>query len=266
MNSNELKYIPINNVLTAKSQPRTTFDAESLEELAASIRQVGIIQPLTVQAEGGNMYRLISGERRLRAATLAGLREVPCIVVSADEEQKRIMMLVENIQREDLNYIEEARAFVELMRAYELTQEELSVKIGKKQSSISNKIRLLKLGTRVIEKLSEVPLTERHARALLSLPDEASRLDAIEQIIQRGLNVRQTEQLINKMNEDAAEAHSRSKIKNYFNYRIYTNTIKQTFETIKNSGAQDASYQETRFDDRVEVTITIPLKKEEKHD
>jgi ParB family chromosome partitioning protein len=204
---------------------------------------------------------LISGERRLRAAIKAGLERVPCVLIRADEEDLHLMALVENIQREDLNFIEEAKAYQQLIDTYHFSQVELADKIGKKQSTISNKLRLLRLGDEVIHMVVDNALTERHARALLAIPDTEQRINALNTIIKRDLNVRQTEELVEKLKSEVMLTSSRRTIKNIFNYRIYTNTIKQAYDTIKKTGI-DADYNETQYDDRVEVRIVIPIERD----
>ncbi len=256
----ELKLIPVGDIIANVNQPRKYFDDESIAELAASIRGVGIIQPLSVSDAGGGRYHLISGERRLRAAKLAGLDKVPCVLIRAEQEDVELMALVENIQREDLNYIEEARAYVQLIERYSFTQAQLAEKVGKKQSTISNKLRLLKLGEEVLDAAVKNNLSERHARALLQVPDTEMRLKAVETIIKRDLNVRQTEDLVEKLKNEVLMNSGKKNIKNVFNYKIYTNTIKQAYDTILKTGIE-ADYNETQFDDRVEVRIVIPIDK-----
>lgn len=256
----ELKLIPVGDIIANVNQPRKFFDDESIAELAASIRGVGIIQPLSVSDAGGGKYNLISGERRLRAAKVAGLDKVPCVLIRADQEDVELMALVENIQREDLNYIEEARAYVQLIDRYHFTQAQLAEKVGKKQSTISNKLRLLKLGEEVLDAALKNNLTERHARALLQVPDTEMRLKAVDTIVKRELNVRQTEDLVEKLKNEVLMNSGKKNIKNVFNYKIYTNTIKQAYDTILKTGIV-ADYNEMQFDDRVEVRIVIPIEK-----
>ncbi|MCL1802860.1 MAG: ParB/RepB/Spo0J family partition protein [Eubacteriaceae bacterium] len=256
----ELRLIPITNIIANKNQPRRNFDANSIEELAQSIRAVGIIQPLSVRETDNDVYLLISGERRLRAAKIAGLDRVPCVILKADQVQLELMTLVENIQREDLNFFEEARAYTKLMETYGFTQSQLAEKVGKKQSTISNKLRLLRLGDETMEVILQNKLTERHARALLQIPEESQRLSALQQIIKKDFNVRQTEELVDKMKREVMLNSQKKNIKNIFNYKIYTNTIKQAYDSIKKTGI-DAGYAETQYEDRVEVKIVIPLEK-----
>ncbi len=256
----ELRLIPVEDIIANVNQPRKYFDDESLQELAVSIKGVGIIQPLSVSEAGGGKYNLISGERRLRAAKIAGLNKVPCVLIRAEKEDVELMALVENIQREDLNYIEEARAYVQLIDRYNFTQGQLAEKVGKKQSTISNKLRLLKLGESVISLVVDNNLSERHARALLLIPDTEMRIKAVDTILKRDLNVRQTEELVERLKSEVLMNAGKKNIKNVFNYKIYTNTIKQAYDTILKTGI-DADYNETQYEDRVEVKIIIPIDK-----
>lgn len=255
----EIRVIRIDDIIVNVNQPRKVFFDDTLQELADSIRAVGIIQPLTVKEIGDEgKYALISGERRLRASRIAGLTSVPCVVLKGDGEDFELMSLIENIQREDINFFEEARAYKQLIERYGITQAQLAERIGKTQSTVANKLRLLKLGDEVIDKVLEYRLTERHARVLLKIPDTQMRLKAVETIRSKELNVKQTEELVNKLQSDVVMNSGRGNIKNSFNYRIYTNTIKQAYEMIKKTGL-GADYSENRYDDRVEVVITIPI-------
>ena len=256
--SKELKLIAIEDIVANENQPRKYFDTQAIMELADSIKGVGIIQPLSVSVRSDGKYSLISGERRLRAAKIAGLKAVPCVLIQAKTDDIDLIALVENIQREDLNFIEEARAYQRLMEEYGFTQQQLSDKVGKKQSTISNKIRLIKLGDEVLAKLIEYNLTERHARALLQIPDTEMRLQAVETIKKNDLSVKQAEQLAERLKSDVLINSGKTNIKNKFNYKIYTNTIKQANDMICKTG-MDAKYTETCFDDKVEIKIIIPF-------
>lgn len=257
----ELQYVKTARIVPNPDQPRRYFDDENIRELAESIKELGIIQPLTVIDKNNGFYELVSGERRLRAAQSINMERVPCVIISPSDEEKELIMLVENIQREDLTYIEEARAYKKIIDSHNLTQTELAEKIGKKQSTISNKLRLLRLGDEVLDRLTQANLSERHARALLSIPDTSLRLKAIDIIISRDFSVRQTEQLAEKLKSEVVLRSSSEKknIKTVFNYKIYTNTIKQSYDAIIKSG-KDAIYDEEQYDDKVVVKITIPFK------
>lgn len=194
-----VREIPIDSIVLNPYQPRKNIDAESLEELASSIREVGVLQPVLVRELGDNRYELIAGERRWRAARLAGLTSIPAIVVEATDKEALSFALVENLQRSDLNPLEEAYGYKRLMQEFDLTQEEIAQLVGKKQSTIANKLRLLRLPPLIQEKLMSGVITERHARALLRLSSEGDMLKALKQIEQKKLNVSQTEELVDKM-------------------------------------------------------------------
>lgn len=192
------QFLKISQVEPNRNQPRRTFGEESLEDLAESIRQHGILQPLLV-APRNNHYEIIAGERRWRAAKLAGLREVPVIIRDYTDQEIMEISLIENIQREDLNPIEEALAYQRLIQEFHMTQEELSQKISRSRASISNRIRLLRLSPEVQDLLAQGSLTEGHARALLTLETKEQQEEAARQILEEGLNVRDTEKLVKKM-------------------------------------------------------------------
>lgn len=193
--------IPLDAIRPNPQQPRTDFDQEALAELAASIREHGVIQPLIVTEipDQPRHYWLIAGERRLRAAQLAQLTEVPAIVRDASPQQLLELALVENVQRADLNPIEEATAYQMLIDGFALTQEEIAQRVGRSRSAVANTLRLLQLPVDVQHALIAGALTAGHARAILSLPDETAMMDAMERIVARGLNVRQTEELVKLM-------------------------------------------------------------------
>ena len=188
--SHRVLYLPVSGIRTNPNQPRHRFDEAALRELAESIRQYGILQPLTVRRMSGG-YELIAGERRLRAAKIAGLREVPCLLARAEEENSSVLALIENIQRRDLHYFEEAAAIAKLIAQYGLSQEQAADKLGKSQSAVANKLRLLRLSGECVALLREHDLSERHARALLRLTDEEMRLAALKTIIERSMTVAQ---------------------------------------------------------------------------
>ncbi|MEG2892984.1 MAG: nucleoid occlusion protein [Clostridium sp.] len=252
----EVINIPIIQVRQNTYQPRKYFSEESLLELSGSIREYGVLQPITVRRMG-DRFELVAGERRLRASQLAGLSEVPAIVVNLTDTESAVLALIENLQREDLSYIEEAEGYFNLIREHDFTQEELASKIGKKQSTIANKLRLLKLTQTVKNALLENDLTERHARALLKLPTEEMQLEAIDIIVKRGLNVKKTEMLIESIIEEkVAKAENKSKYKWSFNPRIITNTFKQ----IMDKSGIEAEYRHKEKEDCVEIIVTIPKK------
>jgi ParB family chromosome partitioning protein len=231
--SSAINEIPINQINPNPDQPRQNFDEEALEELAASIRELGIIQPLTLRSTGEGSYQIISGERRYRAALLAGLESVPAYIRTANDSEVTEMALIENIQREDLNAIEIALTFRKLIDQYNLTQERLSERIGKKRATIANFLRLLKLPAEVQLGLHDHTLDMGHARALLSLDDPKLQLKLYNETIKKGLSVRQVEQRAKQMQQDAdrerVEKEGGSKAVNPKDYEILQKHLASTF-------------------------------------
>lgn len=191
--------LPISKVEPRENQPRYSFDEEALETLSDSIRQYGLIQPITVRKLDGGFYQIIAGERRWRAARMAGLNEVPVRIIEADDKRAMELALVENLQREDLNPIEEARGYRTLMEEYGMTQEQASASVGKSRSAVANSLRLLSLSEGVSAMVENGSLSAGHARALLPLKDEKKQLELAEVIVSRGLSVRQTETLVKRL-------------------------------------------------------------------
>lgn len=255
--NNEIVKISIDKVVPNIYQPRKYFNEEAIEELSQSIREHGIIQPLTVR-KMGEVYELVAGERRLRAAKLAELTTVPCNIVDITDSQSAEIALLENLQREDLNYIEEAEAYYNLINDHNFTQDELAKRMGKKQSTIANKLRLLKLSSDVREICLQNRLTERHARALLTVPNEELQLKIIKKVINEGLTVKKTEELINKellklAGKELKERRKRN-TKSVLPAKLYVNTIKQVFEKF-DIPAEYGFKDEEEF---IEVTVKIP--------
>ena len=246
-------------------QPRATFDEESIAELAQSIQQVGLLQPLLVRKMDDG-YELVAGERRLRAVTSLGMEKVACIVQQDIEDESSAMMaLIENLQREDLHYLEEAQCYQKLLETYGLTQEELANRLGKSQSSIANKLRLLKLSDEVKAAMTEKRLSERHARALLKLTDDKQRLDAVEKIAEKGLSVKETEQMVEKTLNKAYDekqdgAKPRPKLMRIVrDYRLFMNTINQAVNQLRESGMTVEVEQSDRADG-VDIKISVTRK------
>jgi ParB family chromosome partitioning protein len=227
--------------------------------LAASITEYGVLQPINVRKIGENGYELVSGERRLRASKLAGKREIPAVVIEVVEQDSAVIALIENLQREDLNFMEEAEGYHNLINDHGMTQEELARKVGKKQSTIANKLRLLKLNKNIKKTILENELTERHARALLKLPDDVLQDKALQRIVKKALNVKKTEELVEKMLEETAVAEEPKKIriKGKINYNIYINTIKNAYKEILKAGCKVEYGQEDKGE-FIEVTVRIP--------
>ena len=200
--------LPISQVETCSSQPRKRFDDESLQELADSISQHGIIQPLTVRKLSSGYYQIIAGERRWRAARLAGLQEVPVIVIEADDRKAAELAMIENLQREDLNPMEEAAGFQSLIESYHMTQEEAAQRVGKSRSAVTNALRLLGLTPSVRKLVEEGKLSAGHARALVPLSPSLQE-SAANAIVSGGLSVRQTEALVKRLSAEKKEAQAK---------------------------------------------------------
>ena len=251
--------LPLEQICTNPDQPRKFFAEEELNDLKNSIAEYGVLQPVIVKKERSGEYSLIAGERRVRAAKLAGLTKIPAIVKDFDDRDAALISVVENVQRENLSYIEEAYAYKRLIDEFELTQGELADKIGKRQSTISNKLRILTLPPDIQKKLAEAKLTERHARALLKVEDPEVRERILQRVIYNNLNVKQTEKLI----EDflvKEEENSRKKRKiNYISYKIYMNTIKKAFSQIHDMEKNARIFEDDKGE-YVEVKIVIPKK------
>lgn len=262
-NDRKLTEIPVASIRRNPYQPRVTFDEESIAELAQSIRQVGLIQPLVVRKAPDGAYELVAGERRLRAVKSLGMESVTCIVEQGMEDESSAMMaLIENLQREDLHYLEEAQCYNTLLSTYNLTQEELAARLGKSQSSIANKLRLLRLPEEVKSAMAEAHLTERHARALLKLKDEKTQLALVDKIAKKSLSVKETEKLVDKTlnrlyDEKADGARPRPKILRIVkDYRLFMNTINAAVNTLRETGMTVAVEQEDR-EDGVDIHIHV---------
>lgn len=250
----ETREIDIAQIKANRYQPREHFDSDSLFELAQSIKSNGLIQPIIVREIENEHYEIIAGERRYRASMLAGLTSVMCIVTKDDDEASAQKALIENIQRENLNSIEEAKAYLAIMKSEKMTQEQLAKRVGKSQSAIANKIRLLNLPEEIQEAVLDRKITERHARALIGL-DEQDQSGILKSIIEKGLNVSQTERMVEASKEPKA-VHGVSK--GYTkNTKIAINTIKQAIKMIEKTGIP-VQYSESDKESEVIVTIRIP--------
>ena len=238
----EIVYLPLDKVQPNPYQPRRIFDRGSLDELASSIGEYGVLQPISVRLINGYRYELVAGERRLRASKMAGLATIPAVVLNISDQDSAVLALIENLQRQNLHFLEEAEGFQNLMTDYSFTQEEIAERVGKNQSTIANKLRVLRLSKAVQRILIEHELTERHARALLKLTDEGKQIEILKKVIKHGLTVRRTEDLV----EDALRApigQKQSAIQHYIrDIRILANTIKDNLEMVKRAGV------ETTFD------------------
>ena len=258
-NSGQLVYIPISSIYPNPAQPRKTFIKSELEELSASIKEAGLIQPITVRRDSRNGYQLIAGERRLRACAMAGLKDIPCIISDMDDKQSSIVALVENLQRCDLNFFEEAAAIYSLMQEKSITQEEAARRLGMSQPALANKVRLLRFTGEEQRIILEGKLTERHARALLRLEDPIQRARTMNTIIRRGLNVAQSEELIKLLLE---EKPKKKKPKRTFiakDIRLFLNTIDRAVAAVKDAGIGAVS-QKRETEEYYEYVVQIPKK------
>ena len=244
-------------------QPRKRFDDESLEELSGSIKSYGILNPLTVRLRCGR-YELVAGERRLRAAKLAGLLVVACFLFAVHLEYASLFARVENLQRQDLDFIEEALGISQLIRMFGMSQEEAARRIGKSQSAVANKLRLLKLPSDVLESLRQNGLTERHGRALLRLPSPVAQRAALEYIVDNGLTVAATDAYIDALLSEPEEAERKDEEKPekrrtfvLKDVRVFLNTLSRSIDLMKQGGI-DAGIQREETDDSLILTISIP--------
>lgn len=253
---NQICFIAQTDILPNPNQPRKRFDYDELEGLAQSIRSNGILQPLIIRELENGKYELVAGERRLRAARLVGLTKLPCIISEISEADSAVFAVLENLQRQDLDYFEEAEAIATLLSEYRLGQEELCRRLGKAQSTVSNKLRLLKLSDEMRYQISRAGLTERHARALLAIPDETARGRALSIIIDRHLTVSESETLIAQMLRKN-DTPKKQMLKGFKDIRIFINTLNSAVDTIRRAGI-DADSVKTETDEYVEYIVRIP--------
>ncbi len=279
--SKQMENIPIDMIKPNPYQPRKNISIKGLEELAQSIKQYGVIQPITVRRSSSGGYELIAGERRLRAAKMAGLDYICSIIIDTYEQDSAILAMIENLQRENLHFLEEAEGYASLIEDHGFTQEELAVKLGKNQSTIANKLRILRLSREIKEILIKAKLSERHARALLKLPDEKLQMQAVQEVIRNQLNVRDTEAVIDNLIERIRDGFLNSDgtlIKTdegdrYFekgrkkkrqrriftrtkDYRIFINTINHAINILKKYGLE-VHYEQIDKDEFIEFKIAI---------
>ena len=250
METGRVMFLPPRAIRPNPSQPRKIFREEHLAELADSIRSHGILQPLSVR-RAGNGYELIAGERRLRAALMAGLNEIPCIVMNMTDQESGMAAMVENLQRQDLDFIEEARGISHLMGQWSMSQEQVARLLGKSQSAIANKLRLLRHSDRVLAALRESRLTERHGRALLKLQTEEEKLSAIAVISAQSMSVARTEKYIQQLLNQKEISPAR------VNVGAFLNSLNQSLAKIQLSGIPAVS-ERRETEDRIVLTITIP--------
>ena len=252
-------WLPAEDIAPNPVQPRKLFDEKALEELSQSIRSYGILNPLTVRCRGGK-YELVAGERRLRAAKLAGLQEVPCILLDVNMEDASLIALIENLQRRDLDFIEEAVGLSRLIGMFGMSQEEAARRIGKSQSAVANKLRLLKLPRDVLEKLRSYGLSERHGRALLRLTDPNAQRMALEYIAANQLTVASTEEYIEALLAAPLDESDRPEPKRTLilkDVRVFLNSLNRSLDLMKQGGI-DAGVKRVETEDSLILTISIP--------
>ncbi len=262
----EIIQLPIEKIGPNPYQPRKIFDNASLQDLAASIKEHGIMQPINVRIINGSSYELVSGERRLRASKLAGLQLVPCTILNISDQDSAVLAMIENLQRQDLTFLEEAEGYLNLLHDHGLTQELLSERVGKSQSSIANKLRLLKLPDEVKKLILEKGLTERHARAFLKISDEAQLLSIAETVVRDELSVKDTEALIDEIinPKKGKLKKTKRKFKLFIkDIRLFTNTVKSAVDIMVKSGIK-TDYVCNEVDDGLEIRIHIKNKEQAK--
>lgn len=256
--STKLIHLPIGIIHPSSSQPRTHFDENELAGLSESIRRNGLLQPITVRKRADGCYELIAGERRLRAARLAGLGEVPCLLMKADNRRAAILGLVENVQRADLDPFEEAEAIQKLMNEWGATQLEVAQRLGKAQSTVANKLRLLRLTPDQRARILAARLTERHARALLHLETESERDDALNTMIAEQMTAPDAERYVaERLNPEKEESAQVLRVPLIRDVRIFINTLSKAVESIRKSGL-DAKSAETETEEYIQYTVFIP--------
>ena len=250
METGRVIFLSVKSIRPNPAQPRSVFSQEALTELADSIRLHGVLQPLSVRRVQGG-YELIAGERRLRAAQLAGLGEVPCLVMQMDDRESGMAAMIENLQRQDLDFVEEAMGIAALMRAQNLSQEQAARLLGKSQSAVANKLRLLRHGETVLSALREAGLTERHARALLKLPGEAEKLAAIAVIRRQGLSVAAAEKYIDGLLRPGQPRPRQPCVSSFLN------NLTEALAKIQSTGVKAVS-ERRETESQIVLTITIP--------
>ena len=252
--SSRIVWLPVGSIRPNPAQPRTQFRAEALRELAQSIRSFGVLQPLSVRrcTEG---WELVAGERRLRAARMAGLGEVPCIELRVDEQDAGLLALIENLQRQDLDYLEQAQGLAQLMEQYGMSQEQAARRIGKSQSAVANKLRILRHPPEVLEALRRTDLTERHARALLRLDDPEARLTLLRRAAREGWSVARLEQAV----ETALHPKRRAPMQSVQlrDARLLLNSLEHALKTARTAGLRARCGRE-ETENEIVLTIHVP--------
>ena len=257
--SSRVRYVPINDIRPNPQQPRRRFDPEGLQELAASIAAYGILQPLTVRQQGG-VYQLVAGERRWRAARIAGLRQVPCLLARVDEEDAALLALIENLQRRDLDYMEEAEAIARLLRRYGLSQQQAAEKLGRSQSAVANKLRLLRLPQEVLALLRKHGFTERHARALLRLPTPEAQAAGADLLVKEGWTVARTEKYVEEVLRNQTKGKKTRPPLLIRDVRFFLNSLDHSLAVMRSAGVAAQCQRKEEGEDLL-LTIRIPKAK-----
>ena len=250
METGRVVFLPARSIRPNPAQPRKVFRPEALSELSESIQHHGILQPLSVRRSGIG-YELIAGERRLRAAQMAGLTEIPCIIMQMDDRESGMAAMIENLQRQDLDFIEEAQGIANLMSLFEMSQEQAARMLGKSQSAVANKLRILRHSNTVLSALREGNLTERHGRALLRLHTEEQKLSAIAEIVRQGMSVARAEKYIDALLSQPDPKPQKA------NVCAFLNSLTQSLQKIQQSGISAVS-ERRETDTQIVLTITIP--------
>ena len=253
--SAEVYDIPQDLIIPNPNQPRKRFDFDGLEDLAQSIRENGILQPITVRSTDDKKFELIAGERRLRAARLVGMTKIPALVIDMQQKDSALFALIENIQRQDLSFFEEAEAIETLITDYKMSRDDVAKKLSIAQSTLSNKLRILKLPEEMRFRLAKAGLTERHARALLSLEDDAQRERALSIMIDRHLTVQESERMIEQML--SRNSKTKTNLRGLRDVRLFINTLNHAVDTIRRAGV-DADTARSETEEYIEYIVRIP--------
>ena len=249
--------VPSSIIRSNPDQPRKSFRKQEIDALCVSVRQIGIIQPILVRYTDNNDYELISGERRLRACKMAGLSSIPSIIIEINDERSALLAVIENLQRENLHFFEEAVAIERLIKGFGLSQEEVARRLGKSQSTLSNKLRILRLPDEIRYNIMIFGLTERHARALLRLPSTELMEQVIDTIVEQGLTVSATEQLIcDILTKSASKERKGKKVMVFKDIRIFINTLNHAVTTMRKSGI-NAKATKNETEEYIEYTVKI---------
>ena len=256
----EIRKIPVSQIVPNRFQPRTVFNDEKIEELSRTIHTHGIIQPIVVRQFDEDQFEIIAGERRYRAVQKLGWETVPAIVKNLNDTETASVALIENLQREELSPIEEAMAYGKLLELHNLTQEALAQRLGKGQSTVANKLRLLKLPEEIRAALLDKQITERHARALIPLKNTEKQIQLLQEVIEKNLNVKQTEDRVVKMQEGTSQKPKPKRKAFSKDMRIAVNTIRQSLSMVSDSGINLDS-EEEEHEEFYQFTIRIPKKK-----